>query len=247
VVASAIGSQTFDGAASLGSIWAATPGASELLLVDWEPGWFPPLLAQLGCRDEHVAISMYGPEKLPRPIGLDEIDASRYPALPPDATIRDDRGFGMLRHVTHVATASWEPGDKAPEEALRGRLTRTRGYLYADGLVLPAYGQSAAAPHPLMSWWALLFSLSIFARYHPTLWVTSLDLDGSELAVPLQALLDTAPDAVASLVWEALSPSEPEALGIAQTGWTRLSDEERAELDAAVAKRGDRRRDLRTT
>jgi len=58
-----------------------------------------------------------------------------------------------------------------------------------------------------MTWWVLLFGLSIFARYHPQLWARALDVDGSQHAVPLEGLLDNALLAVPALVYDALLAS----------------------------------------
>jgi hypothetical protein len=57
---------------------------------------------------------------------------------------------------------------------------------------------------PLMLWWALLFGLSTLARYHPNAWVTALEVNRSDLAVPLEDALDMAQSAVPHLVLEAL-------------------------------------------
>lgn len=247
-IAAAIGSPVFTGSASLGSIWAATPGASDLLLCDWNASWVPPLLGRLGVRDDHVGVSLYATgHEARRPIGLHEIKGPRYPRIPGVATVEDSWGFGHLPGATHVATASWDPAGTPPEEELRGRLARTRADLYEDALLLSSVNDDSDAMHPLMSWWALLFTLSILARYHPTPWVSSLDPDRSVLAVPLQALLDVAPDAVAALVWEAVFPSDPEPLVISASKWTRLSAPERADLDREEASRGGRFHGLKTT
>ena len=57
---------------------------------------------------------------------------------------------------------------------------------------------------PLLMWWALLFGLSILARYHPRPWTEALALDRSPLAVPLMDALEEALGAVPHLVLEAL-------------------------------------------
>jgi hypothetical protein len=57
---------------------------------------------------------------------------------------------------------------------------------------------------PLMTWWALLYGLSMLARYHPAPWTASLDLDNSRWAVPLEYVLDEALEAVPRLVLLAL-------------------------------------------
>ena len=54
--------------------------------------------------------------------------------------------------------------------------------------------------------WALLFALSMLARYEPASWTAALDYDNSPLAVPLAVLLDTATEAVPALVLDALDP-----------------------------------------
>ncbi len=57
---------------------------------------------------------------------------------------------------------------------------------------------------PLMTWWALLYGLSMLARYHPAEWTAALRLDDSPEAVPLQAALDEALSAVPQFVLWAL-------------------------------------------
>ncbi len=247
-VAAALGSPAFTGSASLGSIWTSTPGASDLLDHDLDSSWCPPLLACLGVHDKRVGMSLYSTARRPRrSVDPKEISGSRYPRVPDAASIDDSWGFGHFENVKHVATASWDPAGNQVEDELRGRLSRTRGDLYDDALLLSSVNEDSDAMHPLMSWWALLFALSIFARYHPTLWVSSLDPDRSRLAVPIQALLDVAPDAVAALVWEAVFPEKPKSLPILTSYWSRLSAEELAEFDRVRSKRGDDFCALRTT
>jgi hypothetical protein len=62
---------------------------------------------------------------------------------------------------------------------------------------------------PLMTWWLLLFGLSIFARYHPGLWVGALQVDRSTTAVPLEAVLDRALDLLPRLVYDQVSGQPP--------------------------------------
>ena len=55
-----------------------------------------------------------------------------------------------------------------------------------------------------MTWWLLLYSFSMLARYQPRKWVQLLDLDKSESAVPLQYALELALSVIPHLVLEAL-------------------------------------------
>jgi len=59
-------------------------------------------------------------------------------------------------------------------------------------------------PTPLMTWWLLLYSFSMLARYFPEQWVAMLDLDESQYAVSLQYACEAALTAIPHLVTEAL-------------------------------------------
>jgi len=65
-----------------------------------------------------------------------------------------------------------------------------------------------SVPIPLMVWWALLFGLSILARYHPVEWVRALDLDRSAVAVPLRRVMEEALIGLPHLVLEALTDQQ---------------------------------------
>ena len=74
-----------------------------------------------------------------------------------------------------------------------------------------AFGQRILLPSvagdplsPLMLWWVLLFGLSSIARYDPELWVDALDLNRSKLAVPIEAALEAALEALPELILDAL-------------------------------------------
>jgi len=57
---------------------------------------------------------------------------------------------------------------------------------------------------PLMTWWALLFGLSMLARYEPAGWSDALDLAASPVAAGVMELLDVAVERLPELVLEAL-------------------------------------------
>ena len=59
-------------------------------------------------------------------------------------------------------------------------------------------------PSVLMTWWAVLFALSMLARYHPVEWVTALDPDTSRVAVVLERTMEVALEVVPGLVLEAM-------------------------------------------
>lgn len=58
---------------------------------------------------------------------------------------------------------------------------------------------------PLMLWWVLLFGLSMVARYDPEVWAAALDENVSADAVPIEAALDAALEAVPDRILDALT------------------------------------------
>jgi hypothetical protein len=71
--------------------------------------------------------------------------------------------------------------------------------------LLPVVGDSRDELTPLLLWWALLFGLSLLARYEPVAWRAALDPDQSELAYGLERLLDEALDLTPVLRHEAIT------------------------------------------
>jgi len=72
-------------------------------------------------------------------------------------------------------------------------------------------GVGGVALSSLLTWWALLFGLSMLARYEPASWTGALDYDSSNLAAPLDQLLTIGLDRVPELVLEGLrSPRSSE-------------------------------------
>lgn len=76
-------------------------------------------------------------------------------------------------------------------------------------VILPALKGGTSTMHPLMVWWALLYALSMLARYQPEAWTALTDVDGSRYAVPIGYLLDVAQDAVPDLLWRTLTANKP--------------------------------------
>jgi hypothetical protein len=71
-------------------------------------------------------------------------------------------------------------------------------------LLLPRAGGKDALS-PLMLWWLFLFCLSSVARYDPEQWVAALDVNHSQLTVPIEAALDSALEALPELILDALT------------------------------------------
>jgi hypothetical protein len=73
-----------------------------------------------------------------------------------------------------------------------------------DRWVFPALGGGKTALYPLLAWWALLFALSMLARYEPASWTGHLDVDASPNTVPLESALGHALDACPQLILYAI-------------------------------------------
>lgn len=86
-------------------------------------------------------------------------------------------------------------------------------YRYSgDRFLRPAVDAAKSLPpSPLMTWWLLLYSFSVLARYEPRRWAKLLDLDSSKVAAVLQYAVEEALAAVPHLMLEALD-GEPRPL-----------------------------------
>ena len=85
---------------------------------------------------------------------------------------------------------AWTLSDSDDPGKFRSR--HTRPYLGDDDrYIFPSIGGDQQALHPLLAWWAILFALSMLARYQPDTWTDYLDIDKSP-AVSVETLLDRA-------------------------------------------------------
>jgi hypothetical protein len=58
--------------------------------------------------------------------------------------------------------------------------------------LFPALGDNARAMHPLLAWWAVLYVLSMVARYEPRAWNEMSSINASVEASPIEHMLETA-------------------------------------------------------
>lgn len=81
-------------------------------------------------------------------------------------------------------------------EHLRG-LTRSHG---GARWFLPAIPPTSREPHLLMAWWAVIYTLSMLARYEPAGWAGLISVDNNHHAVPIEGLLKRAIDFIPGLI-----------------------------------------------
>jgi hypothetical protein len=86
------------------------------------------------------------------------------------------------------------------EQRVAKVMTSYNGSLY----LLPAVGGNDRPLHPLMAWWAVLYILSMLARYQPAEWVSHTNVDSGRYAVALEQLLTDALVTVPRLIYETI-------------------------------------------
>jgi hypothetical protein len=104
---------------------------------------------------------------------------------PPDYNRHEDGRGGL--------TVNWQmPHGPATTDERREYLrTITRSYA-GERYFLPVLPSMKQELHPLMAWWAVLYTLSMLARYQPATWVKLISVDDSQHALPIERLLERA-------------------------------------------------------
>ncbi len=220
-VTAATGSPGITEPVSLGALWASLPDLSQAGTLPGSVSPVPLALLSEESTARRPQATLYLPsDHLPSDIPpkqpawlarFGEIMAA-YPtavdfAIPyePDAVQAPDTA-GQNWAVALRWPAMDASGDMSEEE-LRAFFDKIAPeYRYrGDRFLRPAIGAAGSAPpSPLMTWWLLLYSFSILARYEPRRWAKLLDLDTSKVAALLQYALEDALTALPHLVLEAL-------------------------------------------
>jgi hypothetical protein len=135
-----------------------------------------------------------------------------FPDAPPcDSYYRDGRerhsvpDFTRHRDGWGELVMNWQlPGGSGSlEDKLGSVRSMTRLYDGARWL-FPAAGAAGRSLHPLMAWWAVLYTLSMLARYQPAEWAGHINIDESRHAVAVESLLKRAMSMVPALIAEAI-------------------------------------------
>jgi hypothetical protein len=218
-VAEATGSAHLTSALELGAIWAAIPDLMRLPQppLDGE-NWIRPLRVFRPVVDAaHVRLADMRPfelliDGLPSETDLDTLYRClgdyptaegaymwHTPGMSEDSVISQPSAIGALP-VFCWPDVPTNIHDRAQRfEAIAPDYRRLGTHL-----LLPRAGAQDALS-PLMLWWALLFALSSIARYDPEAWIGALAVNDSNLAVPIEAALDTTLEALPELIFDALT------------------------------------------
>lgn len=133
---------------------------------------------------------------------------ARYPTLSgrvPFTTAGQPVGLQPYGDGTCSVAFQWadEAGNKhSSEETLMQSVgVKTRG----EWRVYPSLDGSGRPVHPLLLWWAILFRLSMLARYEPEAWEAMTDVNASADAVPVEHLLRCALSSVPEVLYGVLT------------------------------------------
>ena len=207
------------GPVELGSLWASLP---ELYPVDLpEEAWRRPLRvtpdetppALLILRRNMIDATIQGlPNRVFEDLEGEEADQAlrdelaKYPRSE-GWRLRPGPGGGprLMRNDEYGwdVDVQWpvaSPGERELVTELHAPAYRSP----QDRWLRPVVNEEADPLSPLMTWWGLLYGLSMLARYHPAPWTQSLDVDRSKWAVPLEVALDEGLEALPRLVLTSL-------------------------------------------
>jgi hypothetical protein len=132
----------------------------------------------------------------------------RYPSLrgwehPP--AVRDRIWQPRSQDSFDSLKLHWRYDPDHPPDVLAVNTVRaTRYRSNGDWWVFPTVGSMTRPVHPLTVWWAILFTLSMMARYEPSSWASMIEIDSSQDANAIEHLLDEAMDVIPSLLLEAI-------------------------------------------
>ncbi|NUK49594.1 hypothetical protein HRW14_04655 [Streptomyces lunaelactis] len=119
----------------------------------------------------------------------------------------EEDAFSEIRSRRFSVEFCWPATKRDMEKADIDGFFDSRAPAYrfnADRFLRPSFEPAKAPPTPLMSWWLILYSFSMLARYQPRKWSEALDVDKSSSAAALEYALDIALEVIPHLVLEGL-------------------------------------------
>lgn len=206
-VARATGSPAFEESADVGALWASLPETSGLLTAP--PAATPLVLVPQGVDAPVMAWERVGALIIGYDGAPEELPAYLERHFPTSVGVQLFQPQGMPHVFEHHSDygpglSVWWSADAADVAGHIRTLQRIAPQTEDFSARWLRPGVSGVALSPLMTWWALLFGLSMVARYEPAGWVSALRYDESPLAAPLERLLEIGLDRIPELVLEAL-------------------------------------------
>lgn len=212
MVARATGSDLWDGAVSLGALWASLPGlpASPNFAED-NPSALrlvrslfsdAPIGGSLSSSLSAMAGLQLGRRFDSREEEIEAVGAvlEAYPTAmgwgPASGFVSTGQGGPPPIWLTWRSESESGSGFQAVESIAE----EWNGSLY----LRPGLGENQAVPSQLVTWWGILLALSSIARYQPVLWRAALDIDASPTANALEEGLHRASQRLPDLILSAL-------------------------------------------
>jgi hypothetical protein len=127
-------------------------------------------------------------------IALEEFLASYPGTVGYEAYVRavlgsDAPGFERKLPDAGWLTMHWQmPSVATATERIQRLDIMTRSYA-GHKYFFPALNGLSGELHPLMAWWAVLYTLSMLTRYQPAQWAAHIDIDASRHAILVEKLL----------------------------------------------------------
>jgi len=127
-----------------------------------------------------------------------------YPSLA-DARFLNDTGhvhFTLVGQELAKVSLKWRTGGH-PGSALAELDKRTVVYR-GERLAFAGLGQPPQPTHPVMIWWAILYALSMLARYEPQAWAKVINVNTCADAVPVEFMLEESLSAIPEAIYRAI-------------------------------------------
>ena len=220
VVARATGSDLWEGAATLASLWASLPelphwealiGSAQtplpVLCMD-APAYGTAYTVQGLMAGSGPSVGLPVDETPPDPEkrrALVERILAPYPKAAGWSFSSDNTlSISLDPQPRHWIYVVWRGTDATGKAVTIDPKLLTEEH---DGLAYfrPGLGNGKAVPSPLITWWGLLLALSSLARYEPVVWRQALDIDRSPIAWPLEQGLRVAEQRIPELVLHAIT------------------------------------------
>ena len=112
---------------------------------------------------------------------------------------------GQIHEYLNVLVLLWPADPSAPRHpVLTGIPARVGVRYFNETYLVPALGDNANPLHPLLAWWAVLYVLSMVARYEPRAWTAMTAINTSQEASSIEHLLDTAEHRLPRLILDVI-------------------------------------------
>lgn len=117
---------------------------------------------------------------------------------------------GHVHPQLNVVALLWPAPYPVPaNQASAGVPARIGATYFKNTFLFPALGDNTRPLHPLLAWWAVLYALSMVARYEPCAWTEMTAINTSLEASSIEHLLETAVTRLPRLVLDVIDDLNP--------------------------------------